>query len=231
MCACRLKVGRRQGCLLRSDFLYRLKSSFRSSARYHSLRISNAMLLSQMTSVTSRCLLKRLARSRLTASLHFTEAHLLELGSAGIDSTPLVLHVGSGTFYQFGENAEDVRQHSMHHERYEIPEETIKKIAKTKANGGRVIAVGTTAVRALESFATTELEKGDTNLFIYPGYEFQLVDAMITDFHQPRTTLLMMVREVRRKRPSYLYNQAIASNFRLFSYGDAMFLERAESER
>lgn len=167
-----------------------------------------------------------------TASLHFTEAHLLELASAGIESAPLVLHVGSGTFLPVRrENAEDVRQHSMHHERYEIPEETIKKIAKAKASGGRVVAVGTTAVRALESFATTDLKIGDTNLFIYPGYEFQLVDAMITNFHQPRTTLLMMVSAFAgRDRVLSAYNQAIASNFRLFSYGDAMFLERPESE-
>ena len=86
-------------------------------------------------------------------------------------------------------------------------------------------------MRALESFATTELEKGDTNLFIYPGFEFQLVDAMINNFHQPRTTLLMMVSAFAgRERVLSAYNQAIASNFRLFSYGDAMFLERPESE-
>ena len=167
-----------------------------------------------------------------TASLHFTEEHLVELAEAGIESASLVLHVGSGTFLPVRrENASDIRNHSMHHERYEIPKETLAKIAKTKESGGRIIAVGTTAVRALESYGATGLERGDTDLFIYPGFEFQLVDAMITNFHQPRTTLLMMVSAFAgRDRVLSAYNHAVASGFRLFSYGDAMFIERRESE-
>ena len=167
-----------------------------------------------------------------TASLHFTEAHLEALQTAGVKVAQLTLHVGSGTFLPIRrEHAEDVRQHQMHRERYQIPAETLELIAETKAAGGRVVAVGTTAVRALESYGATDEAQGDTSLFIYPGFSFQIVDAMITNFHQPRTTLLMMVSAFAGKDvvlPAYEF--AIKEKFRLFSYGDAMFLERAKSE-
>ena len=167
-----------------------------------------------------------------TASLHFTEEQLLSLQQNGVERAEIVLHVGSGTFLPVRkEHAADIRQHEMHKERYHVPAEAIEKIRAAKHRGGRVIAVGTTAVRALESYAVSGEREGDTSLFIYPGYEFKLVDAMITNFHQPRTTLLMMVSAFAGKDvvlPAYEF--AIREKFRLFSYGDAMYLERAKGE-
>lgn len=164
-----------------------------------------------------------------TASLHFTESQLAELRAQGVEIAEVVLHVGSGTFLPVRrEHAADIREHEMHRERYEVSDHALAKISEAKAKGGRVIAVGTTAVRALESYASSGLLSGDTSLFIYPGFEFQLVDAMITNFHQPRTTLLMMVSAFAGTDVVLeAYKFAIQAKFRLFSYGDAMFLERA----
>ena len=147
----------------------------------------------------------------------------------GVERAEIVLHVGSGTFLPVRkEHAADIRQHEMHRERYQVTPEAIEKITRARSEGGRIIAVGTTAVRALESYAARGEAEGDTSLFIYPGYNFKLVDAMITNFHQPRTTLLMMVSAFAGKDvilPAYEF--AIREKFRLFSYGDAMLLERA----
>jgi len=165
-----------------------------------------------------------------TASLHFTESQMKELRAKGVKVAEVILHVGSGTFLPVRrEHADDVRQHQMHRERYQVSDEALAEISEARARGGRVVAVGTTAVRALESYASSGLSRGDTSLFIYPGFKFQMVDAMITNFHQPRTTLLMMVSAFAGKDVVLeAYEFAIQNKFRLFSYGDAMFLERAK---
>ncbi len=164
-----------------------------------------------------------------TASLHFTQEHLNRLIDSGIITTSLVLHVGAGTFLPVRrEHADDIREHEMHRERYELPLETVETIEKAKREGRRVIAVGTTAVRALESYGQSGERRGDTSLFIYPGYKFKFVDALITNFHQPKTTLLMMVSAFAgRDRILSAYHRAIEEKYRLFSYGDAMFVEHS----
>ncbi|SVD71890.1 uncharacterized protein METZ01_LOCUS424744, partial [marine metagenome] len=129
-----------------------------------------------------------------TAGLHFDEPLLSNLNSYGVDHAFVTLHVGAGTFQPV--KVEDIKDHQMHSEYFEICQETVDKIVTTKANGGRIVAVGTTAVRTLESIALQgELSsaKGDTDIFIYPGFEFRLVDAMITNFHLPKSSLLMLV--------------------------------------
>lgn len=166
-----------------------------------------------------------------TAGLHFTPELLSELSSLNVQQAFVTLHVGAGTFQPV--RVEALSEHIMHRERYEITAETIAKIRETKANGGRVIAVGTTSLRALESAARSgELQAGwqETDLFITPGYRFKVVDRLITNFHLPKSTLLMLVSAFTGyERMKQIYDHAIAHQYRFFSYGDAMWLDRDDS--
>ncbi len=161
-----------------------------------------------------------------TAGLHFTPELLAELTDRGIDHGFVTLHVGVGTFRPV--EAEDITQHQMHAEWVEVSAEIVDQIAATKARGGRVIAVGTTAVRSLEGAAqsgTLQPLQGKTSLFIYPGYQWQVVDGMITNFHLPKSSLLMLVSAlIGRERLLALYERAIAENYRFYSFGDAMLI-------
>jgi S-adenosylmethionine:tRNA ribosyltransferase-isomerase len=163
-----------------------------------------------------------------TAGLHFDESLLSSLKEQGIDHTFLTLHVGAGTFQPV--KVENIESHKMHSEYYEVSQESVDKIVKTKAMGGRIIAVGTTAVRTLESIALNgELssQEGETDIFIYPGFEFRIVDAMITNFHLPKSSLLMLVSAfIGFDEMHQTYQHAIKEQYRFFSYGDAMLLER-----
>ena len=163
-----------------------------------------------------------------TAGLHFDEMLLSSLENQGINHTFVTLHVGAGTFQPV--KVEDIESHKMHSEYYEISTETIDKIEQAKALGGRIIAVGTTAVRALESASVNgslKHQKGDTDIFIYPGFKFQIVDAMITNFHLPKSSLLMLVSAfIGFEEMFETYSHAIKEKYRFFSYGDAMLLEK-----
>ena len=160
-----------------------------------------------------------------TAGLHFDEAILAELRAMGIEHTSITLHVGAGTFSPVRE--EDLSLHKMHSEWYSIPETTLAAIEKTRHAGGRIIAVGTTSLRTLESFAINQQRSGDTNLFITPGFTFKIVDCLITNFHLPKSTLLMLVSAFAgMENIRQAYQHAIAQEYRFFSYGDAMFLTR-----
>jgi S-adenosylmethionine:tRNA ribosyltransferase-isomerase len=163
-----------------------------------------------------------------TAGLHFDESLLSSLNSYGVNHAFVTLHVGAGTFLPV--QVEDIKDHKMHSECFEVCQETIDKIVTTKENGGRIVAVGTTAVRTLESIALPgELSstKGDTDIFIYPGFEFRLVDAMITNFHLPKSSLLMLVSAfIGIEKMFQIYQYAIEEKYRFFSYGDAMLLEK-----
>jgi len=163
-----------------------------------------------------------------TAGLHFDEALLQQLAGHGIDSAWLTLHVGAGTFQPV--RTHDLRQHRMHTERFDLPAETVAAIARTRRGGGRVVAVGTTSLRALEAAARKgELRAGadETDLFITPGYEFRVVDRLLTNFHLPRSTLLMLVAAFAGHAPiRRAYEHAIRERYRFFSYGDAMLLTR-----
>lgn len=163
-----------------------------------------------------------------TAGLHFDEGLLARLQAQGIEHAFVTLHVGAGTFQPV--KVEDIKDHHMHSEVYQVDAEAAEKIKQTRANGGRIVAVGTTAVRTLESMALKgEVCKtqGDTDIFIYPGFEFQLVDAMITNFHLPKSSLLMLVSAfISREKMFEIYNHAIENQYRFFSYGDAMLLEK-----
>jgi S-adenosylmethionine:tRNA ribosyltransferase-isomerase len=163
-----------------------------------------------------------------TAGLHFDEAMLDTLHGQGIRSVRLTLHVGAGTFQPV--RVEHVADHRMHSERYTLPQATVDAIRDTRERGGRVVAVGTTSLRALEAAAQHgELEhgSGETDIFITPGFRFRVVDALITNFHLPKSTLVMLVSAfcgVEVIRAAYAH--AIRQRYRFFSYGDAMFLER-----
>lgn len=163
-----------------------------------------------------------------TAGLHFTEKLLQRLQAQGIWQAWVTLHVGVGTFRPV--EVEDITTHAMHHEWIDVPQTTVEQIVATKAKGGRVIAVGTTAVRALEgaaSQAKTSLLpfQGKTDMFIYPGYKWQVVDGLITNFHLPRSSLLMLVSAlIGRKRLLDLYQEAITEKYRFYSFGDAMLI-------
>jgi len=163
-----------------------------------------------------------------TAGLHFDEPLLSNLNSYGVEHAFVTLHVGAGTFQPV--KVDDIKDHQMHSEYFEVCQETVDKIVTTKANGGRIVAVGTTAVRTLESIALQgELSsaKGDTDIFIYPGFEFRLVDAMITNFHLPKSSLLMLVSAfIGIEKMFQVYQYAIEEKYRFFSYGDAMLLEK-----
>ena len=162
-----------------------------------------------------------------TAGLHFTDELFQRLQEKGIDKAFVTLHVGIGTFRPV--ETEDITQHVMHNEWCEVPEETIAKIKATKARGGRVIAVGSTVSRSLES-SNFQAFKGKTNLMIYTGYEWKVIDAMITNFHLPKSTLLMMVASLLgkdgREFLMSVYQEAIAKEYRFYSFGDAMLLWR-----
>ena len=163
-----------------------------------------------------------------TAGLHFDEPLLSNLNSCGVDHAFVTLHVGLGTFQPV--KVENIKDHQMHSEYFEVCQETIDKIITTKANGGRIVAVGTTAVRTLESIALQGdlfSTKGYTDIFIYPGFEFCLVDAMITNFHLPKSSLLMLVSAfIGIEKMFQIYQYAIEEKYRFFSYGDAMLLEK-----
>lgn len=167
-----------------------------------------------------------------TAGLHFDEAMLAELHAAGIDTGFVTLHVGAGTFQPV--RVEQVEAHHMHAERYVISEQLVAQIAATRARGGRVIAVGTTSLRALEAASQQgELAagEGETDIFIYPGYRFRQIDALLTNFHLPRSTLLMLISAFAgRERVMAAYEEAVAERYRFFSYGDAMFIEGQPTE-
>ena len=165
-----------------------------------------------------------------TAGLHFTEALLAGLHDAGVEQAWLTLHVGLGTFQPV--TAERVEEHRMHEERYELPDETARAVASTRERGGRVIAVGTTVVRTLEQCAEGDgrvrAASGRSALFIYPGFRFRVVDAMITNFHLPRSTLLMLVSAFAGREPVLAaYRKAVAEEYRFYSYGDAMLISDA----
>jgi S-adenosylmethionine:tRNA ribosyltransferase-isomerase len=161
-----------------------------------------------------------------TAGLHFTPELLDRLTQQGINQTQVTLHVGVGTFRPV--EAEDITTHQMHHEWLEISADTIDRIQATKAAGGKVYAVGTTAVRVLETAAQTgELQpySGNTNIFIYPGYQWQVVDGLITNFHLPGSSLMMLVSAaIGRQRLLDLYQIAIEERYRFYSFGDAMLI-------
>ena len=164
-----------------------------------------------------------------TAGLHFDEAVLGALAARGVAFARITLHVGAGTFQPL--RTADVEDHRMHSERYEVPQAAVDAIAKARAAGGRVLAIGTTALRALESAVRNgalRASSGETALFIYPGYRFRVVDRLLTNFHLPRSSLLMLVSAfggIDHVRKAYAH--AIAGRYRFYSYGDAMLIERA----
>ncbi len=161
-----------------------------------------------------------------TAGLHFDESLLAALQHRGVEFGFVTLHVGAGTFQPV--RCERIQDHPMHAEYLDVPEATVSLCRRTRANGGRIIAVGTTSVRCLESAsASGELQsyRGETDIFIYPGYVFRSVDAMITNFHLPESTLLMLVSAFAgRDKMLRAYQHAIAQRYRFFSYGDAMLI-------
>ena len=165
-----------------------------------------------------------------TAGLHFDEDLLANLKAAGANFAYVTLHVGAGTFQPV--RTDDIRDHQMHSEWLNVPPETVQAINETKAKGGRVIAIGTTSVRALESAALyndgqLQAWSGETQIFIYPSYEWKVIDALFTNFHLPESTLLMLVCAFAGKeRVMNAYAQAVEQKYRFFSYGDAMFVER-----
>lgn len=173
-----------------------------------------------------------------TAGLHFDEQILEQLKTQGIQTAFVTLHVGAGTFQPV--RVDRIEDHHMHAERYTVPAATLTAIEQTRARGGRVIAVGTTSVRALESAAQPEKTQGtrlsngdiagDTRIFITPGYQFHWVDALVTNFHLPQSTLLMLVSALAGIEPiRAAYNHAVQMKYRFFSYGDAMFIEKSNS--
>jgi S-adenosylmethionine:tRNA ribosyltransferase-isomerase len=166
-----------------------------------------------------------------TAGLHFDEEMLTSLREMGVKLAYVTLHVGAGTFQPV--RVDDVREHQMHSEWYHVPRETVDAIAEVKAAGGRVLAVGTTSLRALESAAASGLLSsgyGETNLFILPGYQFRVVERLLTNFHLPKSTLFMLVCAfggmANMKRA---YRHAVDDMYRFFSYGDAMLIERQDT--
>ncbi len=163
-----------------------------------------------------------------TAGLHFDEDLLAALAGRGVEQTFVTLHVGAGTFQPM--RVEDVSAHQMHAERLSVSADVVARIHATRARGGRIIAVGTTVVRALETAAAggeVEPFAGESRLFITPGYDFKVVDALLTNFHLPESTLLMLVCAFAgHEAVMQAYRQAVAEGYRFFSYGDAMWLER-----
>jgi S-adenosylmethionine:tRNA ribosyltransferase-isomerase len=162
-----------------------------------------------------------------TAGLHFDEAMLARLKDVGVESAFVTLHVGAGTFQPV--RVEDLLEHKMHTERYAIPQATLDAVARARESGGRICAVGTTSLRALESAARSGVlvaGEGETDLFITPGYQFKVVERLLTNFHLPRSTLLMLVSAFGGAALlRHAYAHAVASGYRFFSYGDAMLIE------
>ena len=164
-----------------------------------------------------------------TAGLHFTNELLEDIKDKGVKTAYLTLHVGLGTFRPV--SVENVEEHVMHTEHYEVSQEAADIINETrKSGGGRIIAVGTTSVRTLETVAedngTMKAEIGDTSIFIYPGYKFKVTDSIITNFHLPESTLLMLVSAFAGKENIFeAYEQAVKKKYRFFSFGDAMLLK------
>lgn len=168
-----------------------------------------------------------------TAGLHFDEEILAKLKQKGVNQAFVTLHVGAGTFQPV--RVDDIREHQMHSEFADVPQDVVDAVTQTKKAGKRVIAVGTTSVRSLESAAKHAKSQGtdlqaycaDTDIFIYPGYEFELVDAMITNFHLPESTLIMLVSAFAgQDNVLKAYKEAVEKEYRFFSYGDAMFIEK-----
>ena len=170
-----------------------------------------------------------------TAGLHFDDSILAALKEKGVNLAFVTLHVGAGTFQPV--RVDNIQEHKMHAEYAEVPQEVVDAVISTKANRKRVIAVGTTSVRSLESAAKASSERGDdaiiapfyedTEIFIYPGFEFKVVDAMFTNFHLPESTLMMLISAFAGKEHVMnAYQEAINEEYRFFSYGDSMFIER-----
>ncbi len=168
-----------------------------------------------------------------TAGLHFDQTLLDKLQAKGVQFAYVTLHVGAGTFQPV--KVDNIFDHHMHAEYVEVSQEVVDAIAQTKARGGRIIAVGTTSVRSLESAAQSALKNGtelvpyfdDTEIFIYPGYQYQLVDCLVTNFHLPESTLIMLVSAFAGyEHTMAAYQHAVAERYRFFSYGDAMFITR-----
>ncbi|KHT59178.1 S-adenosylmethionine tRNA ribosyltransferase [Photobacterium gaetbulicola] len=168
-----------------------------------------------------------------TAGLHFDDELMAALKAKGVNFAFVTLHVGAGTFQPV--RVDNINDHHMHAEYVEVPEDVVAAINETKANGKRVVAVGTTSVRSLESAAQDAKQKGtelkpffgDTEIFIYPGYEYQLIDVLITNFHLPESTLIMLVSAFAGyEHTMNAYKQAVENKYRFFSYGDSMFITR-----
>ncbi|MES2561757.1 MAG: tRNA preQ1(34) S-adenosylmethionine ribosyltransferase-isomerase QueA, partial [Pseudomonadota bacterium] len=165
-----------------------------------------------------------------TAGLHFDEALLDKLRAQGTAIDYVTLHVGAGTFQPL--RAENIEAHEMHSEWYSVPQKTVDAIEKARARGGRVVAIGTTTLRALETAGATHLRasSGETTIFIMPGYTFRVVDRLLTNFHLPKSTLLMLVSAfagIQNIRAAY--EHAVAQRYRFYSYGDAMMIEKAQA--
>ncbi len=161
-----------------------------------------------------------------TAGLHFTEDFLAACKAKGVEQAFVTLHVGAGTFQPV--RADDIRDHEMHAEYIEVSADVAQQVRATRARGGRVVAVGTTSVRSLESASQSgEIApfSGDSRIFIYPGYQFKSVDALFTNFHLPESTLIMLVSALAGQAPVMgAYREAVAERYRFFSYGDAMLV-------
>jgi len=161
-----------------------------------------------------------------TAGLHFDQEILDEISARGVQQVTVTLHVGAGTFQPV--RVDDIATHEMHYEYVEVPQATCDAIIETRQRGGRVIAVGTTVVRSLETASKNSVPtpfSGETNIFIYPGYRFKSVDALVTNFHMPESTLLMLVSAFGgQQNIQAAYQHAIAERYRFYSYGDAMFM-------
>ena len=161
-----------------------------------------------------------------TAALHFDEGVLAALAAHGVERASVTLHVGAGTFQPV--KTENLAEHRMHSEWYEVPPATLAALERCRQRGGRVVAVGTTTVRTLESWARSGQTTGETDIFITPGFRFQVVELLITNFHLPKSTLMMLVSAFAGYTHIMdLYRHAIAQRYRFFSYGDAMLLQRA----
>ncbi|MEK9650382.1 MAG: tRNA preQ1(34) S-adenosylmethionine ribosyltransferase-isomerase QueA [Gammaproteobacteria bacterium] len=171
---------------------------------------------------------KKLSVAAPTAGLHFSEMLLHAIKEAGVVSDYIYLHVGSGTFKPV--KVENIADHKMHSEYIEVTEATVQKIKTVKKSGGKIVAVGTTTLRALETAFQADLDcfQGDTNIFIHPGFKFKAVDMLLTNFHQPKSSLLMLVSAfVGYDAMKTIYAEALEKRYRFLSYGDAMLLEKA----
>lgn len=163
-----------------------------------------------------------------TAGLHFDTGMLERIKGQGIDIAHVTLHVGSGTFQPV--RSENVLEHKMHGEVFQVPEKTLDAVESARRRGGKVIAVGTTVMRALESAASSGKSQGETSIFITPGFKFRIVDRLVTNFHLPKSTLLMLVSAFSgMDAVRNAYRHAIAEKYRFFSYGDAMLMDRKET--